>query len=479
MIRINLKKYIFFSLVFFFFTLSLLFAAEQNAYQMAMEDLQKKGAVSCNPDEAYNFIMSRDAGQSARRNGVPLRVKPTEQIKNGAFVNGLDPELACRIAKFMKAYPGVKIIYGYRSEGDQQAICGAGKKHGCAAPGKSCHQRGLAADLSFSPNRGNKSYWSGKLKEFGLTYAYSSSAHVQCIEHPVASVFRKGGCLTPCVKADFKISGDGSAPNGQYLGQNQTADNYVSQQGTVPGPAYGGQGPSSNQYGYTPTNGESFEGIDINSELKDSQTDSWWDDLLGPTEDNSEYSEYTYSDRGGSSVVETAGQSQSHISFKPVLGYTNNKPGANEVNNITAQNSSTDSTSSSLGSNSNTKVSRGGLRQASFASFFSPNKETAIDRFFLTNSISNYSNSGLSAFIDDTARANSTLDQSIYSHKFKDTYETGGNYAEQVNSINYNMQNAVHEESGTSLWDTAKSYFSSGLDIASFVVFPTINIFAI
>ncbi len=478
MIRISFKRYIFFSLIFLFVTLSLVFAVEQNAYQMAMEDLQKKGAVSCNPDEAYNFLISRAS--------PGLKIKPTEQFKNGGFTNGIDPELACRLEKLLRDYSCIKIISGFRSRAKQAGIwkshydawkAGKRKSIGANRPGNSCHEKGLAVDITGCVSK-VRQILSDKSNKYKLHFPYSGP-HLQCVEHkspkcPGDKIIACNGDLAPIIMASKGTTDEYKQGYGMYndiqANSNQTAQT----------PIYGNQISSpSQQYGYVPISGEGVKIADSSSGLGDNQTDSWWNDLLGTTGDNNEYSEYAYSDMGTPSVVETAGSSKSPISFKPVLGYTDKKPGANETSNAPVQNSSNNSADSSLGSNSNTRASRGGLRQASFASFFSPNEETAIDRFFLTNSISNYNSSGFSAFIDDTARANSTLDQSIYRHKFKDGYETGGNYAEQVGSINYNKQNTSNEDSGPSLWDTAKSYFSSGLDIASFVVFPTINIFAI
>lgn len=116
--------------------------------------------------------------------------------------DGIDPELACRLAKFLeyanKSVCKTKIISGYRSAATQQAMCGAGRS-GCAPPGRSCHQYGLAVDLS--------SDCGGRLRkmasQFQLTFPYYG-IHVQCAEHRGAS---RSSCTGPC-KGGTEITPD-------------------------------------------------------------------------------------------------------------------------------------------------------------------------------------------------------------------------------------------------------------------------------
>jgi len=105
---------------------------------------------------------------------------------------GIDPALACRLAEMLQALPNgcnPRINSAYRSAAHQQSICGAGRS-GCAAPGRSCHQYGLAVDLTTDCG----GWLRRAAPQFQLHFPYSG-IHVQCIEHRGASV---GSCNKPC-----------------------------------------------------------------------------------------------------------------------------------------------------------------------------------------------------------------------------------------------------------------------------------------
>jgi len=111
---------------------------------------------------------------------------------NGKPEAGIDPALACRLSKMLEAMKGrcnAKIISGYRSAGQQESMCGSGRT-GCAPPGRSCHQYGLAVDLSTDCNRLLRQI----APQFQLGFPYYG-IHVQCAEHKTAS---RSSCTGPC-----------------------------------------------------------------------------------------------------------------------------------------------------------------------------------------------------------------------------------------------------------------------------------------
>ena len=111
---------------------------------------------------------------------------------DSALERGIDPALACRLAKMLQALPNgcnPRINSAYRSASQQASMCGAGRS-GCAPPGRSCHQYGLAVDLTTDCG----GWLRRAAPQFQLHFPYSG-IHVQCIEHRGASV---GSCNRPC-----------------------------------------------------------------------------------------------------------------------------------------------------------------------------------------------------------------------------------------------------------------------------------------
>jgi hypothetical protein len=136
-------------------------------------------------------------------------------VSKGGEGGGLNPEFACRLVNYFKRHPDQKIVSAYRSIAHQARICGSGGK-GCAPPGTSCHQYGLAVDVSNIKLQ-------VKQVELGLIRAYSGP-HLQCQENSVASC---GPNTKPC---------SGRFPNGSQLPPDQGQQN----QGDAP-PADSGQ----------------------------------------------------------------------------------------------------------------------------------------------------------------------------------------------------------------------------------------------
>ena len=199
-------------------------ASSDTALQMALDSLQQSGRASCNPNEAYNFLMTRAVG--------PLKIKP--RYVTGKYIDGIDPEFACRLARFLKDYPQFKIKSAYRSVAKQRAICGSGRR-GCAPPGGSCHNYGLAVDLKPSMS---KAKWNPILAKYKLNvppdYPLPAVGHVQCIEHqhagPGKGKIYKNGCSTPCTPGGPAISpyGSGTYANDTPFFTQQRANNTPS-----------------------------------------------------------------------------------------------------------------------------------------------------------------------------------------------------------------------------------------------------------
>jgi len=119
---------------------------------------------------------------------------------DGKSIGGIDGALACRLTKFFEVARqkgcNPKLSSGYRSETEQanacQRVCGnpGGCSSGCAAPGASCHQKGLAVDLTASCI----GWMRMAAPQFRLVFPYRGQ-HIQCAEHPSAGV---RSCNRPC-----------------------------------------------------------------------------------------------------------------------------------------------------------------------------------------------------------------------------------------------------------------------------------------
>lgn len=136
-----------------------------------------KGGCDGNP---YAILESRYKGGSNVQI-TPHAADPTST----ALRAGIDPALACRLTKLFEAAGQrgcqVRVISAYRSAQQQQNMCGAGRS-GCAPAGKSCHQYGLAIDVSAACIP----WLRQNAPQFGLTFPYYGD-HIQCAEHRVAS----------------------------------------------------------------------------------------------------------------------------------------------------------------------------------------------------------------------------------------------------------------------------------------------------
>lgn len=126
-----------------------------------------------------------------------VHITPRGDGDNLNLTGGINPSLACRLVKFFEyaeknhGCRNIKIISAYRSAQQQENLCGDGGT-GCAPAGKSCHQYGLAIDISSSCTEwmrsflGKKNPNSAGAQQFQLHFPYSGD-HIQCIENIGAS----------------------------------------------------------------------------------------------------------------------------------------------------------------------------------------------------------------------------------------------------------------------------------------------------
>ncbi len=131
-----------------------------------------------------------------QKTATDIQITPVSaENTSGGLRPGIDPMLACRLAKLIRAMGEkgcqIKVKSAYRSVQQQQSICGAGRS-GCAAAGTSCHQYGLAVDITSTCiaqlrtylGTGNPSAIGAQ--EFKLHFPYYGD-HIQCVEHAQAS----------------------------------------------------------------------------------------------------------------------------------------------------------------------------------------------------------------------------------------------------------------------------------------------------
>lgn len=126
-----------------------------------------------------------------------VRITPRGDGDGLNLAGGINPSLACRLVKFFEyaeknqGCRNIKIISSYRSAQQQENLCGDGGT-GCAPAGKSCHQYGLAIDVSSSCTEWMRSFLGKKnpnsvgAQQFQLHFPYSGD-HIQCIENIGAS----------------------------------------------------------------------------------------------------------------------------------------------------------------------------------------------------------------------------------------------------------------------------------------------------
>lgn len=169
---------------------------------------------------------------------VKIRPSGSGQTSVSTLKSGIDPVLACRLTKLFEFAKqngcSFQINSAYRNEDDQaracMGVCGnpRGCAKGCSPPGGSCHQYGLAIDVTGSAQC---VMWLRRVSpQFQLHFPYSGQ-HLQCAEHKVASCNRS----TPSCNGSVQIATDPqnfSGPNASSapLGLDNVFRNALGQQ---------------------------------------------------------------------------------------------------------------------------------------------------------------------------------------------------------------------------------------------------------
>lgn len=167
-------------------------AAEEN-----VEDILNKSPLTTDKDRAIAFGgCDSDPYKALEKFNKGAQLRPVQS--GNSFRNGIDSALACRVSKMLQfaEQQGCRATIGskggYRSPDLQRNMCGGGST-GCAAAGTSCHQYGLAVDIS-APCLG----WLKQIApRFHLVKPPISGDpyHFQCEEHPRGS---RRSCTGPC-----------------------------------------------------------------------------------------------------------------------------------------------------------------------------------------------------------------------------------------------------------------------------------------
>ncbi len=165
------------------------------AKEKAAADKSLLGGCEYDPYQKLTEMRAINGGARV----VPVREGQT-------LKDGLDPALACRLSKFIehvrKNGCNASINSAYRSEADQRRACSqvcgnpAGCSSGCASFGSSCHNYGLAVDLSPSSCM---TRFAPIARDFGLSTkhpGYGNPIHYQCAEH--AGGASRRFCSAPC-----------------------------------------------------------------------------------------------------------------------------------------------------------------------------------------------------------------------------------------------------------------------------------------
>lgn len=148
------------------------------------------------------------------KNGGNVEITPSGGPGNGTsdLRNGINPALACRLLKFFQYAQQTKgcvfkINSAYRSAQLQRQLCGNGRQN-CAPPGTSCHQYGLAVDVTSSSQcmswatsfLGIQNPGSPGAQQFKLHFPVRTDlVHIQCIENMV------GGCSASTKPCDGSV----------------------------------------------------------------------------------------------------------------------------------------------------------------------------------------------------------------------------------------------------------------------------------
>ncbi|MBI4094012.1 D-alanyl-D-alanine carboxypeptidase family protein [Candidatus Kaiserbacteria bacterium] len=204
----------------------LLFApAILGAEEKGLEDIVNESPLTTDRDRALlNGGCEEDPYAALQREGFIGGGKVVPRRAGNTLTDGIDPALACRLLQFFRAAKACnpKITSAFRSKSDQAraciGVCGNpnGCSRGCAAPGRSCHQQGLAVDIESRCAE----KMSAEARRFNLISripGYPNPNHYQCIEHGRSAGV--SSCTGPCMGGlaitpgpdDFQPSGPPSS----------------------------------------------------------------------------------------------------------------------------------------------------------------------------------------------------------------------------------------------------------------------------
>ncbi len=152
--------------------------------------------------DPFDILVSRYSTPRDQNTGAPLHLRPVIGA-DGTGQDGINPTLACRLMTLFQSLEKekgclIKIVSAFRSNGEQDKMCGSGGT-GCLAAGKSCHNYGLAVDIEgpcvgqLRAFLGSKNPNTPGAQRFGLHFPYSGD-HLQCIENTYANCRSGNGC---------------------------------------------------------------------------------------------------------------------------------------------------------------------------------------------------------------------------------------------------------------------------------------------
>lgn len=131
--------------------------------------------------------------ERVKNGNAQITPKVTGNGGAGEVKGGIHPTLACRLTKLIEAFPQCNI----RINSAFRAVQGCKPGPGCAPQGLSCHQYGLAVDISstcqgqLAQFLGVRTSTSQGAQQFKLHFGYqlpgTQPNHIQCVENGVAS----------------------------------------------------------------------------------------------------------------------------------------------------------------------------------------------------------------------------------------------------------------------------------------------------
>lgn len=96
--------------------------------------------------------------------------------QSAAVVRGLDQQFAENLQKLIKAVPGLTITSGFRTYADQARLYAEKGPGWAAPPGRSNHEKGLAADLAYNGSGRLPAWIHEKGREFGIGFPLANRA---------------------------------------------------------------------------------------------------------------------------------------------------------------------------------------------------------------------------------------------------------------------------------------------------------------